>query len=147
YFQSLLGAFGVSWPKSFSGAPFDLDPSAGQFAATGSLLNLPALLALAAVTVIAYRGIRVSLRVNFLLLVLKLSVLAIVIGVGLAHTNPANWTPFAPFGYGGLNIKSLLGGQSALAATGMLAGATTVFFAFGGFEMLSVYSNECRSPR
>ncbi|HZP81199.1 MAG TPA: amino acid permease [Chthonomonadaceae bacterium] len=150
YFQSLLGAFGLSWPKSLSAAPFDIDPSAGQFATTGSLLNLPALLALAAVTFIAYRGIRVSLRVNLLLLLLKLSVLAIVIVVGLAHTDVRNWTPFAPFGYGGLSLKNLLGplgGQSALASTGMLAGATTVFFAFGGFEMLSAYSHECHAPR
>ncbi len=147
YFQSLLGAFGVSWPKTVSAAPFDIDPMRGQFVATGSALNLPALLALAAVTFVAYRGIRVSLRVNFLLLMLKLSVLAVVISVGLAHTRIAHWTPFAPFGYGGLNLKSLFGGQTALASTGMLAGATTVFFAFGGFEMLSVYSNECRAPR
>jgi APA family basic amino acid/polyamine antiporter len=77
-------------------------------------------------------------------------VLAVVIIVGLAHAKVANWSPFAPFGYGGLDLKRLFlfsGGQAAAATTGMLAGATTVFFAFGGFEMLSVYSQECRSPR
>lgn len=150
YFQNLLAAYGLSWPRIVSAAPFDIEPSTGRFMATGSALNLLALLALATVTYIAYRGIRISLRVNSILLVLKLAVLAIVIGVGLAHTRAANWTPFAPFGYGGLSLPGLLGalrGQSALASTGMLAGATTVFFAFGGFEMLSVYSNECRAPR
>lgn len=150
YFQSLLGAFSVPWPKRLSAAPFDIEPATGRFIATGSALNLLALLALLAVTFIAYRGIRVSLRVNFLLLLLKLSVLAVVIVAGLAHTDVANWMPFAPYGYGGLSIKSLFGafgGQAALASTGMLAGATTVFFAFGGFEMLSVYSHECRAPR
>lgn len=147
YFQSLLGGFGMVWPRAVGGAPFDVEPASGRFLATGSALDLPALLALAAVTCIAYRGIRVSLRVNNLLLILKLSVLAIVIGVGLAHTNLANWSPFAPFGYGGLSFQTLFGGQTAMASTGMLAGAATVFFAFGGFEMLSVYSHECRSPR
>ncbi len=150
YFQSLLGALGASWPKAFGGAPFDVNPASGLFAPTGAILDLPALLALAAVTVVVYRGIRVSLRVNNALLALKLGVLAVVIGVGLAHAKIANWTPFAPFGYGGLNGKDLLatlGGQTVAASTGMLAGAATVFFAFGGFEMLSVYSQECRRPR
>lgn len=147
YFQSLLGALGVPWPKVVGGAPLDIAPSGGQFLATGSALDLPALLALAAVTAVAYRGIRVSLSVNNLLLALKVGVLAIVIGVGLAHTNLANWSPFAPFGYGGLSLPNLFGEQTGMAATGMLAGATTVFFAFGGFEMLSVYSQECRNPR
>jgi APA family basic amino acid/polyamine antiporter len=150
YFQSLLGVLGVHWPGTLRGAPFDVNPSSGQFVATGAYLDLPALLALAVVTVVVYRGIRISLRVNHVLLALKLSVLAVVISVGLAHTKVANWSPFAPFGYGGLDIKNLFstfGGQAAAASTGMLAGATTVFFAFGGFEMLSVYSQECRSPR
>lgn len=146
YFQSLLGAFGVSFPRFLGDAPFDLNPASGQFVATGSVFNLPALLALAAITLVVYRGIRVSLLVNHILLALKLGVLAVVIGVGLFYANPANWSPFAPFGYGGLSLGSS-GGQAAAASVGMLAGATTVFFAFGGFEMLSVYSHECRSPR
>jgi APA family basic amino acid/polyamine antiporter len=150
YFQSLLGALGARWPEAWRGAPFDLDPASGRFVATGAYLDLPALLALAVITLVVYRGIRLSLRVNHALLALKLSVLAVVIIVGLAHTNVANWSPFAPFGYGGLDLKNLLAafrGQAALTSTGMLAGATTAFFAFGGFEMLSVYSQECRSPR
>jgi basic amino acid/polyamine antiporter, APA family len=150
YFQSLLGALGANWPAVLRGAPFDVDPTSGRFVATGAYLDLPALLALAVITLVVYRGIRVSLRVNHALLALKLGVLAVVVIVGLTHMNIANWSPFAPFGYGGLDLKSLLpgvGGQAAAASTGMLAGATTVFFAFGGFEMLSVYSQECRSPR
>lgn len=145
--RSLLGALHVPFPKPWSGAPIDLTP-AGQFTATGAFLDLPAFLILAVITCVVYRGIRVSLRVNNLLLALKLVVLAIVIGVGLAHANPANWTPFAPFGWGGLSLTGIFGGaQAAAAPVGMLAGATTAFFAFGGFEMLSVYSQECRAPR
>ena len=150
YFQNLLGGLGVSWPKSLAGAPFDLDPASGRFVATGAFLDLPAFLVLATITFIVYRGIKLSLRANNLLLGLKLVVIGLVIVVGLAHANVANWQPFAPFGYGGLSLKSILGafyGQAAAASTGMLAGATTVFFAFGGFEMLSAYSQECKSPR
>jgi APA family basic amino acid/polyamine antiporter len=150
YAQSLLGGLGVAWPGIVGGAPFDLNPTTGRFAATGSMLDLPALLALAAITFVAYRGIRLSLSVNYGILALKLAVLATVIVVGFSHMRLANWTPFAPFGYGGLNlgaVGSLFGLHTAAATSGMLAGATTVFFAYGGFEMLSAYSHECRSPR
>lgn len=146
YFQSLLGALGVSWPKIVGGAPFDIDPATGRVVATGALFDLPALLALVVVTVLVYRGIRASLRANNVLLTLKLTVLAVVILVGLAHGHAGNWKPFAPFGYGGLDLLGMFG-RSHGASVGVMAGATTVFFAFGGFEMLSVYSHECRSPR
>jgi APA family basic amino acid/polyamine antiporter len=146
YCRNLLGSMEIQWPKLLSGAPFDLNPATGGFASTGSLLDLPALLALAAVTVVVYRGIQLSLRVNTAILVIKLAVLAVVILAGLSHFNPANWSPFAPFGYGGVSLSSILSGAGA-ASTGMLAGAATVFFAFGGFEMLSAYSHECRNPR
>ena len=150
YFQSLLGALGGRWPGAWSGAPFDVDPASGRFIATGAYLDLPALLALAVITLVVYRGIRVSLRVNNTLLALKLSILGVVILVGLAHTNLANWSPLPPFGCGGRTLQNLLpalGGRGAAASTGRPAGAPTVFFAFGGFEMLSVYSQGCRSPR
>lgn len=150
YFQNLLGGLGISWSKWASGAPFDLNPKTGQFVLTGALLDLPALLVLATITFIVYRGLRLSLKANHLLLILKLGILAVVILVGLAHSRLANWFPFAPFGYGGLTWESLTStftGKMATPSTGMIAGATTVFFAFGGFEMLSVYSQECRSPR
>ncbi len=150
YFQNLLGALGFAWPKLLASAPFDVDPSTGQFSATGALLDLPALLGLALVTFIAYRGIRTSLRANNLLLILKLTVLSVVVVVGLSHAKLANWIPFAPYGYGGLSVATIFGafsGRTAGAATGVLAGATIVFFAFGGFEMLTVYSQECRRPR
>jgi len=127
-----------------------MNPATGRFSTTGAILDLPALLALAAITFVVCRGLRVSLRVNNLILALKLAVLGLVIGIGLAHFRAANWVPFAPFGLGGLSLRALLSGagsQAARAATGMLAGAATVFFAFGGFEMLSAYSDECRRPR
>jgi basic amino acid/polyamine antiporter, APA family len=150
YFQSLLGALGVGWPKIVGGAPFDMNPATGRFTGTGAVLDLPALLALAAITVVVCRGMRLSLRFNNLILALKLAVLGFVIGLGLAHFRLAHWIPFAPFGWGGVSLGALLGGagpQAAGMATGMLAGAATVFFAFGGFEMLSAYSHECRRPR
>lgn len=150
YFRSLLGALGIGWPGVIGGAPFDVNPATGRLWGTGSFLDLPALLAIALITFVVCRGMRLSLRVNNLILALKLAVLGLVIGIGLAHFRPENWSPFAPFGWGGLRLDALLSGagrQTAMISTGMLAGAATVFFAFGGFEMLSAYSDECRRPR
>jgi basic amino acid/polyamine antiporter, APA family len=141
YFQSLLGAFGLSVPPSLGGSVITSGPHG--VALSGAIVNLPALIALAGVTFIVYRGIRISLRANNLLLALKLAVLATVIIVGLGHFNPVNWHNFAPYGWGGATLFG--GGKEP--GRGMLAGAVVVFFAFGGFEMISAYSQECRNPR
>lgn len=135
YFQSLLGSFHYSLPKLLSSPPFDMNPVNGHFEMTGAIGNLPALLILGVILFVVYRGVRLSVSFNNILLALKLLLLAVVVLVGVAHFQVRNWTPFAPFGYGGLTLS-----------TGMLAAAPSAFFAFGGFEMLSVYSQECRRP-
>ncbi len=147
YFQSFLGALGYGWPARFGGAPIDLDQVHGGIVASGAMLNLPAVLILTIVSIIAYRGIKMSMGVNNLLLGLKLTTLLVVVAVGLAHFRLANWLPFAPYGWGGIGPGDKSGDTNAHGSAGVLAGAAMVFFAFGGFEMLSAYSHECKRPQ
>jgi APA family basic amino acid/polyamine antiporter len=135
YFQNLLTAFGAGWPRAIGSEPLVMSASGGV-GTSGMLLNLPAALGLAGVTLVARRGLRISLMANQVLLILKLSVLALVIVLGLAHTHPENWISSKP--EGGILISP---------KSDIFAAATMLFFAFGGFEMLSVYSQECRNPR
>src|SRR6185436_8037845 len=73
-----------------------------------------------------------------------------VILVGAFYVNPANWHPFAPFGYTGLSFfgKTLFGqtgpGGEPL---GMLAGAAIVFFAYIGFDSVSTHAEEAKNPK
>ena len=141
YLQAVLGTFGWHVPAALGQAPFDVNPRTGQAAPSGGRLDLPALAVVIAYTAILVCGVRVSVRVNAAMVALKLAVIALVIGVGAAHVHPANWRPFAPYGWGGL------AGFGGKGAGGMLAGAAVAFYAYLGFEAVSVYPEEARRPR
>jgi APA family basic amino acid/polyamine antiporter len=76
-------------------------------------------------------------------------IVVMVIGIGAFYINTANWHPFAPFGYTGISFfgKTLFG-QTAEGGQplGMFAGAAIIFFAYIGFDSVSVHSEEARQP-
>src|SRR5215831_14104612 len=92
--------------------------------------NLPALLIVAAVTILLIYGIRESARTNNTIVIIKLSVVMFVIAFGSFMIHPTNWHPFVPTGIGGV-----------------LSGATIVFFAFIGFDAVSTTAEETRNPQ
>jgi basic amino acid/polyamine antiporter, APA family len=150
YFQDFIGIFGVALPKELTIAPFDFDPTLGRFTATGSIIDLPAIVITAIVTFILVRGIKQSAWFNTTMVIIKLAIVFFVIGVGAFYVNPDNWTPFAPFGYGGISFfgNTVFGMRSMDGTTlGMLAGAATIFFAYIGFDSISTHAEEARNPR
>jgi basic amino acid/polyamine antiporter, APA family len=148
YFQDFISALGLDWPKIWGLAPFDFDPAAG-FMLTGTFLNLPAVLIAAAVTWVLVIGIRESAGFNTVIVIVKLVIVLFVIVVGAFYINPANWHPFAPFGYSGLSFfgRPILGQTSPTGApVGVLAGAAIIFFAYIGFDSISTHAEEARRP-
>jgi APA family basic amino acid/polyamine antiporter len=138
------------------------------FSAPGAWFNLPAVLVMAAVTVVLVVGIRESVTVNTLLVLLKVGVVVFVVVVGWAYVDPQNWfgvpveqreipadpaqkwgvlgllglnhwlvglddgvrTPFAPYGL-----------------SGVMLGASIVFFSYIGFDSISTHAEEARRPQ
>ncbi len=94
------------------------------------VIDLPAGLITLLVTAVVYIGIKESKNASNLLVLLKLIVVATVIGVGVFYVNPANWSPFAPNGVGGV-----------------LKGVSAVFFAYIGFDAISTTAEECKNPQ
>ena len=94
------------------------------------VIDLPAGLITLLITAVVYIGIKESKNASNLLVLLKLIVVATVIGVGVFYVNPANWTPFAPNGIGGV-----------------LKGVSAVFFAYIGFDAISTTAEECKNPQ
>jgi len=84
---------------------------------------------LSSVTWANLRGVRQGVWVSAGLTVLKLTTLALFVGIGLSSVSRANFEPFAPRGYGRLGAATLL-----------------IFYAFAGFEGLCVPSGEMRDP-
>jgi len=94
------------------------------------LVNLPAFLIVMLITGLLVVGVKESTRVNNAMVVVKLLVLALFVGVGAAHINPANYTPFAPNGF-----------------TGIHQAAAIVFFAYIGFDAISTAAEETKDPQ
>ncbi|MFH0799769.1 MAG: amino acid permease [Pseudomonadota bacterium] len=150
YFQNLIGIFGINVPYALSRTPFDFDTAIGQIVATGTIINLPAIIITVILTAILVIGIKESARLNAVMVAIKIAVVFFVIAVGAFYVKPENWYPFAPFGLGGLSIfgKTVLGQTSANGQPlGMLAGAAVIFFAYIGFDMVSTQAEEAVNPK
>ncbi|HEY4580534.1 MAG TPA: amino acid permease [Candidatus Acidoferrales bacterium] len=149
YFQDFLLFFNVRLPHVFTNAPFDFDLATGRLAPTGTWFDLPAIIIAGLITVILVKGIQESASVNAAIVMVKLAIVLFVIVVGARFVNPANWVPFAPFGYTGFSFFGYtLMGQTGAGGEplGMLAGAAIVFFAYIGFDSVSTHAEEARNP-
>src|SRR5712671_6615537 len=149
YFQDFLKFFGYQLPLVFTNAPFDYNPATGLLATTGTWFDLPAIAIALLVTIILVKGIKESATFNATIVIIKLAIVLFVIAVGARYVNPANWTPFAPFGLTGISFfgHTVLGRTGpAGSPVGMLAGAAIVFFAYIGFDSISTHAEEARNP-
>ena len=128
YFQSVLSnpiIFNYTLPKAMSGPPINYDPALGTVIATGSIINLPAVIIVAIITVVLVVGIKESAGFNAAMVIVKVACVLFVIIVGAFYVNPANWTAtnpahpehsgFAPYGYTGLSFfgKTIAGQTDA----------------------------------
>jgi len=150
YFQNLIGMFHLKVPAILARAPVDYNLKTGELIATHALVNLPAILLAAVVTMILVKGIRESAGANALMVMLKVSVVIMVIVVGAFYVDPRNWHPFAPYGYTGISFfgRTILGHASPGGLpVGMLAGAAIMFFAYIGFDSVSTHAEEARNPQ
>ena len=121
YLANILKAAGLALPAWCSGAPGSTP---------GAILNLPAALIVLALTVLLTIGIKESAKVTSAMVFVKLTAVIIFIVAAAPHVNPANWTPFLPFGFGGV-----------------LNAAAIVFFAYIGFDAVSCASEEAKNPQ
>jgi len=150
YFQNFIGIFGINLPAALARAPFDYNPATGMLAATGSVMDLPAILIAVILTVILVIGIRESAGFNAVMVIIKLAIVLLVIVVGAFYIDPANWKPFAPYGYTGISFFGhTLFGQTGKGGEplGVLAGAAVVFFAYIGFDSVSTHAEEAKNPK
>jgi APA family basic amino acid/polyamine antiporter len=149
YFQDFIGIFGYHVPHGLTRAPFDYDPAVGRIISTGTTLDLPAIVITLILTAILVKGIRESASFNATMVGIKLVIVFFVIAVGAFYINPANWHPFAPFGFTGISFfgKTVLGQSDAGGQPlGMLAGAAIIFFAYIGFDSVSTHAEEAKRP-
>src|SRR5205814_1239914 len=148
YFQNVLAKVGVVLPATVRSSPWRFEN--GVFVSTGSYIHLPAIVIVAILTVVLVKGIQESANFNATMVMIKVAAVLFVIGVGVFFIDPANWHPFAPYGWTGLNFfgHQIAGQQNAGGQpVGMLAGAATIFFAYIGFDSVSTHAEEAKNPQ
>ncbi|HAV72014.1 MAG TPA: amino acid permease [Stenotrophomonas sp.] len=126
----------MPFPDALSAAPIAW--TGHEFVASGKLFNLPAVLIVAAVSGLLYVGVTQSAFVNAIIVAIKVTVICLFIGFGAAHLDPANWTPFIP---------ENTGVSGEFGWSGVFRAATIVFFAYIGFEAVSVAAQESHKPQ
>ena len=140
YFNTLVRGVGVAMPAwlttGYRTALLSSDPAvhglldtAPHLAGWPVLVNLPAFSIVMLITWVLMLGAKESVRVNNVMVVIKLVALALFVGVGLTHMKPEHFEPFAPNGF-----------------TGIHQGAAIVFFAYIGFDAISTAAEETKNP-
>jgi APA family basic amino acid/polyamine antiporter len=106
----------------------------------GGLINLPAVIITALVTLLLVVGTKESASVNAVLVAIKVAALSlfVVLTLPMALGHPANFKPFVPRGWGN-PLDS--------AGTGVLGAAASIFFAYVGFDAVSTAAEETKNPQ
>ncbi|OLD18820.1 MAG: amino acid permease [Acidobacteria bacterium 13_1_40CM_3_65_5] len=137
HLSSFLHDFaGIDIPPAFAAAPCWFINMAG--CSPEAIINIPAVLITIAVTILIVIGIKESANVNSAIVLVKLAVVLIVIVGGAAYVNPANWHPFIPENAGKFGEYGW---------SGILRGAGVIFFAYIGFDAVSVAAQEAKNPQ
>lgn len=158
YFTSFLSKIGFDMPAwlstsyaeakhavndgALSGDQFDAWKTAPVVGGLRIIFDLPALVINGLITYLVFRGVKESRNFSNIMVVLKMIVVAAVILVGgyfvFANGLTFNWTPanddgvktFMPNGFGGV-----------------MAAVAGVFFAYIGFDAVSVLAEESKNPQ
>jgi basic amino acid/polyamine antiporter, APA family len=127
---------GIDFPAQFAAAPGTLVQTAGG--SVSAVFNLPAVIITVLVTILIVIGVKESANVNTVIVIVKVGVVLIVILGGAAYLNTANWHPFIPENTGTFGEYGY---------SGVLRGAGVIFFAYIGFDAVSVAAQEARNPQ
>lgn len=119
YFTSILRSVGINLPKALTAVPSE-----------GGLINLPAALIVLIITGLLIMGTRESVRVNRILVGVKVLTIFLFLFFAAPHIDVANWDPFLPYGW-----------------AGVAAGTGVIFFAYVGFDCVSTAAEEAKNPK
>jgi basic amino acid/polyamine antiporter, APA family len=148
YVVSFLKDIGIVIPPQYTSAPYThtTPPGAGLnvwrlftegWSSTGAVLNVPAMVIVGLITILLIIGISESASFNNVVVVIKLTVVFLFIGFGLAYINRENWEPFIP----------PAAGPGKYGWDGVVRGAGVIFFAYIGFDAVSTAAQETRNPQ
>jgi APA family basic amino acid/polyamine antiporter len=164
YFISLLGDFGIKLPPSLAGTHWDefiyyhdhwesvslivpkltaahINPASLPHAF--GVFNLLGFLVIVVTTLILVIGVKESANFNSLIVIVKVCVLLVFVAIGTHHLlqhkelMATNWHPFIPPNTGRFGDFGW---------SGIFTAASSIFFAYIGFDAVSTSAQEAKNP-
>ncbi|MFK4089208.1 APC family permease [Kribbella sp. NPDC020789] len=143
YFLATLEGFGLTLPANVA-----------QYFGPDAKLNLVAPLLLLLLTAMIVTGTKLSSRVLTVVVIAKVAVILLVIVVGATHINWDNYTPFVPMARAAPATASptllswiLDSSFGTFGTMGIFTAASTIVFAYIGFDLIATASEDARNPR
>ena len=130
YFVNFVGNLGWHIPKVLTAA-------AGTTPGVTTYFNLTAFCIVLLITTIIAMGINQTKHVNDFMVTIKIAVILLFIVSTVWFIKTKNWHPFAPYGWYSFNHGT---------ASGIIPGASIVFFSFIGFDSVSSSAEETVNP-
>jgi basic amino acid/polyamine antiporter, APA family len=157
YINSFLLGFGVALPLELTTATgiavkvtdiyqhlypaYTFNETGNPLDAAGNILkgvfNLPAFIGISAVTALLVIGVSESVKVNNIIVMIKVAVVIMFVGIGMFYVDTDNWHPFIPE-----NVAPGVYGWD-----GVFRAASIIFFAYVGFEAVSTAAQEAKNPQ
>jgi len=140
YFSAMLDSLGFPLPTAIANAPFDFDEITQRIIMVeGRYIDLPACLLVIAVGALLCVGVKNSAVITAALVTIKIVVITLFVGVGIWYIKSENLTPFIP-------EEDPSRGFGHFGWTGIIRGASVVFFAYIGFDGVTAAAAETKDP-
>ena len=127
--------------EQFTALGYQISDKGQLLSASGALVlgvfNLPAFLGILMVGTLLVLGVSESVKVNNIIVAIKLLVVTMFVVIGAFYIDPANWHPFIP-------EKTAPG---VYGWDGVFRAASIIFFAYVGFEAVSTAAQEAKDPQ
>jgi basic amino acid/polyamine antiporter, APA family len=140
YFADVMHQAGIVIPEAIYGDGHNLVAAAIVLVLTG---------------VICF-GIKLSSRINFVVVTIKVAIVLLVIIAGAFYIKTSNWVPFIPppgsTGAPGASaapsvLQDLGFSPGSFGVSGVFTAAALVFFAFIGFDVVATAAEETKNPQ
>ncbi len=141
YLNRVLEWFGLRIPYQWSHSPFEVMAETG----TSGIMNIPAVIILGILSAVLIRGTKESAMLNGIIVIIKVSIVLLVIGIGWGFINPANHTPMIPAPTTYVTPTGVTHNYGGI--MGILGAAGVVFFAYIGFDAVSTAAQEAKNPK
>ena len=154
YFTSFLHRVGVNMPEYLSCSYMEAKKAFANNSPNAELTNawnyapvvgslriifdLPALVINVLITMLVYTGVKESRNFSNVMVILKLCIVTLVIVVGAGYVNVDNWHPLNDAG-----VPSFMPNGFS----GVMTAVSGVFFAYIGFDAISVMAEESKNPQ